>query len=69
VSRATVRALSRSYTLGEVVLEQDQTKSSASNPVLRKKEGRDVWVLTAYGLSGLILFGVLAYFFSQYVAN
>jgi len=26
-------------------------------------------VLTAYGISGLTLFGVLAYYFSQYLAN
>jgi hypothetical protein len=32
-------------------------------------EGRGAWVLTAYGISGLALFGVLAYFFSQFVAH
>lgn len=32
-------------------------------------EGRGTWVLTAYAISGLALFGVLAYFFSSYVAN
>jgi hypothetical protein len=30
---------------------------------------RSVWVLTAYGVSGLALFGVLAYYFSSYIAN
>ena len=32
-------------------------------------EGRGAWVLTVYGISGLALFGVLAYFFSQFVAH
>jgi hypothetical protein len=31
--------------------------------------GRGAWVLTAYGISGLVLFGVLAYFFSNYIAR
>jgi hypothetical protein len=33
------------------------------------KTPRGAWVLTAYGISGLALFGVLAYFFSSYVAH
>jgi len=32
-------------------------------------EGRGVWVLTAYGISGLALFGVLIYYFSVYVTR
>jgi len=32
-------------------------------------EGRGVWVLTAYGISGLALFGVLIYYFSVYVTQ
>jgi hypothetical protein len=32
-------------------------------------EGRNVWVLTAYGISGLALLGVLAYYISDYVAH
>jgi hypothetical protein len=32
-------------------------------------EGRGAWVLTAYGISGLALFGVLAYFFSDFIAR
>jgi hypothetical protein len=31
--------------------------------------GRGAWVLTAYGISGLALFGVLAYYFSDYIAR
>jgi hypothetical protein len=35
----------------------------------RHCEGRGAWVLTAYGISGLILFGILAYFFSDFIAH
>ena len=34
-----------------------------------KHEHRNVWVLTAYGISGLALFGVLAYYFVQYITH
>lgn len=34
-----------------------------------RHEGRNVWVLTAYGISGLALFSVLAYYFVQYITN
>jgi len=49
--------------------------SSASQPALtqpstgKKREGRGAWVLTAYGISGLALFGLLAYFFSDFIAH
>ena len=33
------------------------------------REGRGVWVLTAYGISGLVLFGILLYYFSTYVTH
>ena len=32
-------------------------------------EGRGAWVLTAYGVSGLALFGLLAYFFSDFISH
>jgi hypothetical protein len=32
-------------------------------------EGRNAWVFTAYTISGLALFGVLAYFFSNFIAH
>jgi len=35
----------------------------------RQHEGRGAWVLTAYGISGLVLFGILAYFFSDFIAH
>lgn len=33
------------------------------------RDGRNVWILTAYGISGLALFGILVYYFSTYVAH
>jgi hypothetical protein len=33
------------------------------------REGRGAWVLTAYGISGLALFGILFYYFSTYVTH
>ena len=41
-----------------------QTKSTT-----RQHEGRGAWVLTAYGISGLALFGVIAYFFSDFISR
>jgi hypothetical protein len=35
----------------------------------RHREGRGAWVLTAYGISGLALFGILAYYFSDFIAH
>jgi hypothetical protein len=34
-----------------------------------QREGRNVWILTAYGISGLALIGVLAYYFSDFVTH
>jgi len=44
-------------------------QSSSSSSAIRRREGRGAWVLTAYGISGLALFGVLAYFFSDFIAR
>ena len=41
-------------------------QSSAST---KQHEGRGAWVLTAYGICGLALFGVLAYFFSNFISH
>lgn len=38
-------------------------------PPIHKTEGRGAWVLTAYGICGLALFGVLAYFFSDFIVH
>jgi hypothetical protein len=55
--------------------DQAPSSSSVSNPSVSQTStskhfaGRGAWVLTAYGVSGLALFGVLAYFFSDYIAR
>jgi hypothetical protein len=40
-----------------------------ANSTTRHHEGRGAWVLTAYGVSGLALFGILAYFISDFIAH
>lgn len=50
----------------EVSSVQQSFSPQAAN---RKHEGRGAWVLTAYGISGLALFGILAYFFSDFIAH
>ncbi len=47
-----------------VVSPTEQSPSSTKH-----FEGRGAWVLTAYGICGLALFGVLAYFFSDFIAH
>jgi len=47
----------------------NQEQSSTSTSTVRHHEGRGAWVLTCYGICGLALFGVLAYFFSDYIAH
>jgi len=44
-------------------------QSISQQSVSRQREGRGAWVLTAYGISGLALFVILAYFFSDYIAH
>jgi hypothetical protein len=58
----------------ELYMQQRATATpavTASNPQSAGsvKCPRSLWVLTAYGISGLALFGVLAYYFSSYIAN
>jgi hypothetical protein len=52
------------------VSQQSVSQQSISQSALtRQREGRGAWVLTAYGISGLALFAVLAYFFSDFIAR
>jgi hypothetical protein len=46
-----------------------QESFSQQSTSSKHREGRGAWVLTAYGISGLALFGVLAYFFSDFIAH
>jgi hypothetical protein len=49
-------------------LDTEQS-STTTTSAIRQREGRGAWVLTAYGISGLALFGVLAYFFSDFISH
>jgi hypothetical protein len=49
------------------VVSSDQ--SSTTTSAIRQHEGRGAWVLTCYGICGLGLFGVLAYFVSDFIAH
>jgi hypothetical protein len=40
-----------------------------SESSVKHREGRGFWVVTAYGISGLALFGVFVYYFSTYVTH
>jgi hypothetical protein len=43
--------------------------TASTQPAAPHHEGRHVWVLTAYAVSGLALFGVLVYYVSAYVTQ
>jgi hypothetical protein len=38
-------------------------------PTEHPHEGRGTWILTAYGISGLAVFGVLLYYFATYITH
>jgi hypothetical protein len=57
----------RAPVVSSAVSNLDQ--SSTSTTSIRRQEGRGAWVLTAYGISGLALFGVIAYFFSDFISR
>ena len=44
-------------------------QSLSPSPAGKRFAGRGAWVLTAYGISGLALFGLIAYFFSEFIAH
>ena len=50
------------------VSQQSPSQSSSQSSASKHFAGRGAWVLTAYGISGLAL-GVLAYFFSDFIAH
>jgi hypothetical protein len=45
------------------------TEQSPATTTKHDHEGRGAWVFTAYGVSALALFGVLAYFFSDFISH
>jgi len=51
------------------VVSSSNTDQTSTTSTVHHHEGRGAWVLTAYGISGLALFGVLAYFFSDFISH
>lgn len=51
------------------VVPSTEQSSTTTSAMKHHKEGRGAWVLTCYGVCGLALFGVLAYFFSDFIAH
>jgi hypothetical protein len=45
------------------------SSTTTSTSTVRPHEGRNVWVVTAYAVSGLALFGVLIYYVSAYLTQ
>lgn len=43
--------------------------TAGSQPSATRRAGRNAWVLTAYAVSGLALFGVLIYYVSAYLTQ
>ena len=52
-----------------VVSPSVSQQAHSDSPHTRHFAGRGAWVLTAYGISGLALFGLFAYFFSDFIAR
>ena len=50
-------------------LGNSSSATTTEKPHSIQREGRNVWILTAYGISGLALIGVLAYYFSDFVTH
>jgi hypothetical protein len=55
-------------------MDDQNFESSSTNVAGRqanrpRQEDRNVWVLTAYGACGLALFGILAYYFSDFITR
>ena len=51
------------------VVSPSVSQATSQSSVQRHFAGRGAWVLTAYGISGLALFGLLAYFFSDFIVR
>ena len=50
-------------------VENSSTRAASPRSTKVRHEDRNVWVLTAYGVSALALFGILAYYFSDFITR
>ena len=64
----TERELMALYGVSRTVV-REAVSSLRSTGRIATQQGRGAWVLTCYGICGLALFGVLAYFFSDFIAH
>jgi hypothetical protein len=55
--------------MGDQNIENSSARAATSTSREVKHEDRNVWVLTAYGVSALALFGILAYYFSDFITR
>ena len=55
--------------MGDQSVENSSARVASPKSRGVKHEDRNVWVLTAYGVSALALFGILAYYFSDFVTR
>jgi hypothetical protein len=55
--------------MGDRTAENSSTRAVSPKSREVKQEDRNVWVLTAYGASALALFGILAYYFSDFITR
>jgi len=49
--------------------ESSSTNVASRQSSQSRQEDRNVWVLTAYGAYALALFGILAYYFSDFITR
>ena len=51
--------------------QQGQSSSPAVNSQMeaRSQKCRNVWIVTGYGITGLVVFAILAYYVSAYIVH
>ena len=55
--------------MDDQTVENSSTRLASPSAREVRHEDRNVWVLTAYGASALALFGILAYYFSDFITR
>jgi hypothetical protein len=55
--------------MGDQTVENSSARVTSPRSREVRHEDRNVWVLTAYGVSALALFGILAYYFSDFITR
>jgi hypothetical protein len=55
--------------MGDQTVENSSTHAVSPKSRKVRQEDRNVWVLTAYGACALALFGILAYYFSDFITR